>query len=53
MYYDGMGVAKDRAKAKELFKMAAERDENAKSLLEWVEKEELEQEGGGSGDTKP
>ena len=48
MYYAGIGVAKDREKAKELFKLAAEKDENAKGLLEFVEaeeKKELEQEG--------
>lgn len=52
MYYTGMGVVKNRDKAKELFKLAADSDENAKGLLELIkaeEKKEVEQDGG---DTK-
>lgn len=40
MYYTGVGVAKDRVKAKELFKLAAESDDNAKEVLKSIEKEE-------------
>lgn len=40
MYYAGLGVAKDRDKAKELFKLAAEADENAKEILKVIEEEE-------------
>ena len=46
MYYNGLGVAKDKAKAKELYTLAADRDKNAKALLEeleLVEKKELEE----------
>ena len=42
MYLCGVGVAKDVAKAKELFALAADRDENAARLLEKIEKEEME-----------
>ncbi len=40
MYYTGLGVDKDRGKAKELFKLAAEVDENAKKILKVIEEEE-------------
>lgn len=40
MYYSGLGVSQDKAKAKELYKLAAEKDKNAKALLEEVELEE-------------
>ena len=40
MYYLGMGVVKSKEKAKELFKLAADTDENAKGLLEQIESEE-------------
>lgn len=40
MYYAGLGVAKDREKAKELFKLAAESDESAKEVLKTIEEEE-------------
>lgn len=40
MYYTGLGVAKDVNKAKELFKLAAEVDENAKEVLKVIEEEE-------------
>ena len=40
MYYGGLGVAKDISKAKELYKMAAEEDKNAKLLLDELELEE-------------
>lgn len=40
MYYNGLGVPMDRAKAKELYKLAADRDKNAKALLEELELEE-------------
>ena len=47
MYYNGLGVTKDKAKAKELYKLAADRDKNAKALLEEIEAEE-KKEGGNS-----
>ena len=40
MYYSGIGVAKNREKAKELFQLAADTDENAKGLLEMIKEEE-------------
>lgn len=40
MYYAGLGVAKDRGKAKELFKLAAEADDSAKEVLKAIEEEE-------------
>lgn len=40
MYYGGYGVDKDTAKAKELYTLAAEEDENAKALLKELEIEE-------------
>lgn len=40
MYYNGMGVEKDVEKAKEMYKMAAVEDKNAKVLLEELEMEE-------------
>ncbi len=40
MYYNGLGVAKDKQRAKELYTMAADRDKNAKALLEQIEAEE-------------
>lgn len=43
MYYTGVGVAKDKAKAKELFKLAAESDDNAKEVLKSIERKEREQ----------
>lgn len=42
MYYRGIGVAKDVAKAKELFALAAEKDKATAELLETIEKEEKE-----------
>lgn len=39
MYYTGLGVNKSLEKARELFALAAETDENAKKLLDVVEKE--------------
>lgn len=39
MYLCGVGVAKDVPKAKELFTLAADRDQNAAGLLEKIEKE--------------
>lgn len=44
MYHCGIGVAKDVAKAKELFALAANRNEVAAGLLEKIEKEEKESE---------
>ncbi len=51
MYYNGLGVAKDRSKAKEQYRMAAESDSNAKLLLEELEMEEEKERGeqGGRG----
>ena len=40
MYYSGLGVAKDKEKAKELFRLAAESDESAKEVLKTIEEEE-------------
>ncbi len=40
MYYAGFGVSKDKVKAKELYKLAADQDANAKALLEELEIEE-------------
>ena len=40
MYYNGLGVSKDKTKAKKLYKLAAEKDKNAKALLEELEIEE-------------
>ena len=40
MYYNGLGVTKDKTKAKELYKWAADKDKNAKALLEELEIEE-------------
>lgn len=40
MYYSGLGVPKSRERAKQLYKMAADRDRNAKLLLEEMELEE-------------
>ena len=40
MYYNGLGVTKDKTKAKELYKLAADKDKNAKALLEELEIEE-------------
>lgn len=42
MYYQGLGVEKNVAKAKELYSLAAEDDKNAKKLLEELELEEQE-----------
>lgn len=57
MYYGGVGVAKDREKAKELFRLAADTDASARGLLEMIkteEEKELEQtQGPGGGDSKP
>ncbi len=48
MYYNGLGVAKDKSKAKELYSLAAQSDNNAKLLLEELEMEEQkEREGDG------
>ena len=43
MYYNGLGVPKNRDRAKQLYKMAAESDKNAKLLLEEMELEEKEE----------
>ena len=40
MYYNGLGVTKDLNKAKELYKLAAEKDKNAEQLLKELEIEE-------------
>ncbi len=40
MYYTGTGVEKDVAKAKELFRSAAEQDEACENYLRAVEEEE-------------
>lgn len=40
MYYNGLGIPQDRDKAKELYRLAADRDKNAKALLEEIEAEE-------------
>ena len=40
MYYNGLGVTKDRRKAKEMYRLAADKDKNAKTLLEEIESEE-------------
>ena len=40
MYYNGLGVNKDLKRAKDLYKMAAVEDKNAKTLLEELEIEE-------------
>lgn len=45
MYYNGMGVQKDVAKAKELFRLAAEQDEACASYLRAVEEEEKKLDG--------
>ena len=51
MYYNGLGVSQNKSKAKELYKMAAEKDKNAKALLEELEIEERKaKEEGGSED---
>lgn len=39
MYYTGIGVTKSLEKARELFSLAAERDDSAKELLKVVEEE--------------
>ena len=43
MYYNGLGVPKDKNKAKELYKQAAVSDKNAKVLLEELELEERQE----------
>lgn len=43
MYYSGMGVPKDWQKAKELYRVASDADQNAKLLLEELELEEQQQ----------
>ena len=40
MYYNGLGVTKDRWKAKELYRLAADKDDNAMALLEEIELDE-------------
>ena len=40
MYYQGLGVEKNLAKAKELYSLAADDDKNAQKLLEELEIEE-------------
>ena len=53
MYYNGLGVAQDKAKAKELYKMAADKDKNAKALLEELEiEEQKENENSGKAEEK-
>lgn len=37
MYYAGLGVAKDNEKAKEFYRMAADKDKNAELLLKELE----------------
>lgn len=51
MYYNGLGVRKDRSKAKELYGLAAEGDNNARLLLEELELEEKREREGGGGDS--
>ena len=56
MYNTGFGVPQDKSRAKELYKMAAEKDKNAKALLEELEIEErkaLEGDGEDGEKTKP
>lgn len=43
MYYNGLGLPKSRAKAKELYREAADSDQNAKLLLKELELEEKQQ----------
>lgn len=45
MYYNGLGVSKNKTKAKELYKLAADKDKNAKALLEELEIEEKKAKG--------
>ncbi len=45
MYYNGLGVTKDKDKAKQLYKLAADRDKNAKALLVEIEAEEKKERG--------
>ena len=53
MYYHGLGVTQNKAKAKELYKLAAVTDKNAKALLEELELEEQkEKESNGAADEK-
>ena len=47
MYYHGLGVTQDKSKAKELYKVAAAMDKNAKALLEELEAEEQKEENSG------
>ena len=52
MYYSGLGVPKDKSKAKEFYRLAAGSDKNAKLLLEELELEEQkEREGKSSSDS--
>ena len=50
MYYNGLGVLKSREKAKQLYKLAAASDDNARLLLEELEVEERE--GGNDGTSR-
>lgn len=40
MYYSGMGVPKDEEKAKQFYRMAAEKDKNAQLLLDELEQKQ-------------
>ena len=53
MYYHGLGVTQNKSKAKELYRLAAAVDKNAKALLEELETEEQkEKENSGATDEK-
>lgn len=52
MYYNGLGVVRSRQRAKELYQAAAPSDKNARLLLEELEMEEKEGEGGEDGTSK-
>lgn len=45
MYYHGLGVEKNLAKAKELYQRAAPNNHNARLLLEELELEEAKEKG--------
>ena len=53
MYYNGLGVSQNKEKAKELYRAAADKDKNAKALLEELELEEQkERDNSGTTDEK-
>lgn len=52
MYYNGLGVVKSREKAKQLYEIASASDDNARLLLEELQLEEKEEEGGDDGTRK-